>query len=139
MNPEKPGIQMRGCFVWMFCLILGIPSLSAQPPVGTERTVDLTLKDFLQRVVERNETLQTHMLEVEISRRKYKAERGIFEPEFFASYERNRTLRENTAEQSGALFNQSTFSELNNVYNSGLESLVPSGARIRVGYTLRDC
>ena len=38
------------------------------------------------------------------------------------------------SEQGGLLL----FSERNNIYDSGLEGLAPTGAKIRLGYTLSD-
>ena len=103
-------------------------------PGGTNA---LTLRAFLQAVIERNESLQTRVLEFEISRKRFRAEQGAFEPELVLSYDRVENKRENTAEQrrsSGVLL----FEEHNNIYSAGLEALVPTGARIRLGYSLRD-
>jgi len=77
-------------------------------------------------------------LDFGISRLRHASERGVFEPDFVASFAHDVNKRENTAEQSSAQFGRSTFTETNDIYNGGLESLVPSGARVRLGYTLRD-
>src|SRR5207244_5044676 len=47
----------------------------------------LTLGDLLERVLNYNEDLQIKMIEVEVTRRKFKAEREVFEPQFTASAE----------------------------------------------------
>ncbi len=98
---------------------------------------DLTLQEFLQLVVENNESLQAKVLDVEIARRKGKATYGQFEPELFGGYSREANKRENTAEQARSQLT-GRFEEQNNIYQAGIESLVPTGARIRLGYTLRD-
>ena len=106
-------------------------------PAAAATTNELTLKTFLQLVLQRNESLHARVLEFEISHKRLKAEQGAFEPEFVLGYDRVENERENTAEQrrsSGVL----VFKEKNNIYNAGLEALVPSGARVRLGYSLRD-
>jgi outer membrane protein TolC len=98
---------------------------------------DLDLKEFLQLVLERNESLQVRLLEVKIAQRRLQGEKGIFEPELLLGYDHVRNQRENTAEQrrsSGV----AVFEEENNIYTSGIEQLVPIGGKIRLGYTMRD-
>jgi outer membrane protein TolC len=116
-------------------LVLG--RASGQTSLSASVT-DLTLPDYIKRVLERNESLQEKVIEVEIGRRKAKGEYGIFEPELFASVSRESNKRENTAEQQTAAFGQATFSELNNIYAGGLQATAPSGAKVQLGYTLRD-
>ena len=111
--------------------------LSAATLIEPGKTNELGLRDFLRLVLERNESLHGRVLEFEIAQHHFKAERGIFEPELVLSYDRVENKRENTAEQrrsSGVV----VFDEDNNIYNAGLEALVPTGAKIRLGYTLRD-
>lgn len=100
-------------------------------------TNEIRLGDFLRLVISRNESLHARVLEYEINHQRFRGERGIFEPELVLSYDRVENKRENTAEQrrsTGVLI----FEEDNNIYNAGLEALVPSGAKVRLGYTLRD-
>jgi outer membrane protein TolC len=101
----------------------------------------LSLKELTQRVILHNTALQSKQLEFRISRKRYQAEKGIFEPDFVASYERDENKRRNTAEQQSQQFLLNTtriFQEQNNVYNAGLEGLIPIGGRVRLGYTMRD-
>jgi len=51
-------------------------------------TTDLTINQLIQQVLERNEGIQGRILEVAIARKKYQAEKGVFEPDFVASYDR---------------------------------------------------
>ena len=110
-----------------------LPAQSGTKPAS----VELTLSNFLNQVVERNETLQSKLLEVEVARLKSKAEYGVFEPEVFGSVERNFLKRQNTVEEERSQFS-SEYKENNIVYQSGIEGLVPTGMRIRLGYSLRD-
>lgn len=103
-------------------------------PARAER---LTLSNYLRRVVRANETLQARWLEARAARRRARAERGAFEPEVVASIQRQINERQNTVEQQRSTLT-GIFSERNNIYQGGLESLLPSGARVRLGYTLRD-
>src|SRR5436309_3099561 len=84
-------------------------------------TTDLTINQLIQQVLERNEGIQGRILEVAIARKKYQAEKGVFEPDFVASYDhvenkRQIGLQEKTLGQVGQ-----TFDEKNNIYNTGLE------------------
>ena len=116
----------------MSCLALAA-AVTVQPGM----TNDLTLRDFMRLVVEQNESLQVRALEVKIADKRFRAERGAFEPELVLSYDRVENDRENTTEQrrsTGVL----DFNEKNNIYQAGIEALLPSGAKIRLGYFLRD-
>jgi outer membrane protein TolC len=110
---------------------------AANPILQPGATNEIALRDFLRLVIERNESLHGRILEFEITQKRLKAEQGAFEPEWVLSYDRVENKRENTAEQrrsSGVV----QFNEKNNLYNAGLEALVPTGAKIRLGYSLRD-
>ena len=110
---------------------------AAGAPAPAVTTNALSLRDFVQLVIQRNESLHARVLEYEISQKRYRGEQGIFEPELTLGYDRVENERENTAEQrrsSGVR----VFTEENNIYNAGIEALVPSGAKVRLGYTLRD-
>ena len=99
----------------------------------------LTLEEAINEVLVQNESLQAKMLEVEIARRQFKAERGIFEPAVVGSFEHIDNSRENTIEQQAALglFATRDYNERNDLYNGGLEFLSPVGSKFRVGYNLR--
>jgi outer membrane protein TolC len=99
----------------------------------------LSLQETIQKVLIHNESLQAKLLDAEIARRQYKAEKGIFEPAVVASYDHVDNKRENTIEQkaSQGVFAGDTFRERNDLYNGGLEFLSPIGSKFRVGYDLR--
>jgi len=100
-------------------------------------SANLTLEQFIQRVAEQNEAVQMRVLSFEASRQAYLAEKGIFEPEFFGSASKESLDRQNTVQETRNQLSP-TFSEDNNIYQTGIEGLVPSGAKLRLGYTLRD-
>src|SRR5436190_12768748 len=117
---------------------------SAQPTNTNTRLVTvvtnlpgLTLQETVQKVLIHNESLQAKLLDAEIARRQYKAEKGIFEPAVVASYDHVDNSRENTAEQASSQLGRSAFWEKNNLYNGGLEFLSPIGSKFRLGYDVR--
>jgi outer membrane protein TolC len=103
--------------------------------------IELTLQSALDTVIHNNESLQAKILDAEIARRQYKAEKGVFEPAVVGSYDRIDNHRENTLEQQAALGNlgigRPEFSERNDLWKGGLETLSPIGSRFRVGYDLQ--
>jgi outer membrane protein TolC len=112
-------------------------ALGAETQSTAVRTNSLTLNQFLKLVLERNESVQLRRIEVEIADKRWKGEYGAFEPDFMVAASREANKRENTAEQRRSL-RIGVFDEDNNVYRAGLEGLVPSGAKVRLGYTMRD-
>jgi outer membrane protein TolC len=123
------------CLCAMLMLLFRAP-IQAQSTT-TNGVIDLTLDNLLTQVLEHNESIQSKLLEMEVSRRRASAEYGIFEPELFGSAEHVVNNRENTAEQESSQLSQQ-YSERNNVYQGGIEGLGPSGLRVRLGYSLRD-
>ncbi|HTD67232.1 MAG TPA: TolC family protein [Candidatus Limnocylindria bacterium] len=109
----------------------------AQITTNSPGTNSLRLNEFLQMVLEHNESIQLRALEVEIAKHRLEGERGAFEPDFVVAASREENKRENTAEQRRSL-RVNSFDEQNNVYRTGLEGLAPSGAKVRLGYTMRD-
>jgi outer membrane protein len=110
-------------------------------PTNSRVPEGLTLQQAIEKVLIHNESLQAKMLDAEIARRQFKAEKGIFEPAVVGSFEHVDNNRENTLEQQAAqgLFGggRREYSERNDLYNGGLEFLTPVGSRFRVGYNLR--
>ncbi|HLP75471.1 MAG TPA: TolC family protein [Candidatus Paceibacterota bacterium] len=119
-------------------LILIAAKSAAESAPTNPPPFELKLSEYLQRVLDNNEAIQAQMLEAEASRRKARGERGIFEPELVNSLTREINRRTNNTEQRAAQGGAGFFSERNTVYDSGLESLIPTGAKIRLGYTMSD-
>jgi outer membrane protein len=141
-------------FPWLTCLSLvvfvagfaPITRPTAAEPGATPASVwgqeaiaveSVGLAEYVERVLHRNESLQVRLLEVEVGRLRERGERGIFQPELVGSYEHLDSLRPNTVEQQRQQFT-SYYEQRNNVYSAALESLAPTGARIRLGYSLSD-
>jgi hypothetical protein len=124
----------------LLILVVALPCLSRGQSSNERGRMEMTLKEYLKQVLERNESVQERLLEFEINRRRNKAEYGAFEPEFFAAFSRERNRRRNTALEARSQQTSQTniFSERNSIYQGGIESLVPTGAKVQLGYTLRD-
>ncbi|MGO9478585.1 MAG: TolC family protein [Limisphaerales bacterium] len=117
---------------------LGFSLLRAEVAGNESPIVELKLTDYLQQVLQNNESIQAQMLEAEVNRRKARGEYGIFEPDLEASIMRVSNQRTNNVQQQAAQSGQSYFSERNTIYDGGLETLVPTGGKIRLGATLSD-
>ncbi len=116
----------------------GLSLLAAEAGSNESSAIEVKLSDYLQLVLQHNESLQAQMLETEVSRHKVKAESGIFEPDFKTSIQREINQRTNTVQQQAAQSGAGFFSERNTMYDAGVESLIPTGGKIRLGYTLSD-
>jgi outer membrane protein len=106
----------------------------------TNSAEELTVLELIQRVLRHNESVQMKMLEADISQKMEQAEHGIFEPQVVGSFERVDSRRPNNTQQlfSLGLSGANQLNERNSIYSGGLEFLVPSGAKIHTGYTLRE-
>lgn len=123
-------------------LVLPIGACAAPllPGASTNQSpvIELGLNDYLQVVLQRNNALQAQVFQSEAARRKAKAEYGAFEPQLELSAMREANKRTNTVVQQASQNGQGYFNERNNIYDSGIESLLPTGAKVRLGYTLSD-
>lgn len=97
----------------------------------------LALTNYIALVLERSEKLQADATSLRATNLYSRAERAIFEPALVGNVEHNESTRQNTARDVVSL-GSSLFDERNNSYTSALEFLVPSGARVRIGYSLRE-
>lgn len=113
------------------------PANQTSLPPMTVAPWSLGLSNYLALVVQRSEKLQADATTLRATNRYARAERGIFEPALVGSVEHNENRRQNTARDVVSLGN-SLFDERNNSYTTALEFLVPSGARLRIGYSLRE-
>lgn len=100
----------------------------------------LTLKEFLQKVLERNEVVQAQMLETEIGRQNIKIQKSVFTPSFVSDFEYVDSQRANTVEQQAnlGLFSQNVFKQRNTVLNNGVEWTVVSGGQLRLGQGIQN-
>src|SRR5438105_4992112 len=133
MIPEQSSTSRR--IAVFFCLL----SVCLGPAWGEpgSSVKNLTLQEFIMLILEKNESVQERILEFEINRKHYDGEKGAFEPEFVLGYNRVENDQQNTAQQRRST-GVAIFTEKNNIYDGGIEALVPTGGRLHLGYTLRD-
>jgi outer membrane protein TolC len=120
----------------LVCLTAFAKAAEPSEPVGLK--VKLSLADYLRMVVQQNETIQAQLLATEAGRQRALAERGAFEPEFVASAQHVRNRRPNTVEQQRNLSGVPVLDERNNLFDTGIEALTNTGAKVRLGYTLNN-
>ncbi len=108
----------------------------------------LSLNELISMVNERNERIHYQKLDWDISLDAVKNAEAVFEPEMVTSYTHSKNHMQNTSTERASqspldfLFGSpgeiSEFSERNNDYSVAVEALVPTGAKVRLGYDLRD-
>jgi outer membrane protein TolC len=131
------GVARQICLALLSSFV-SFSTVHAEPVSNATQVVELKLDDYLQQVLQHNESIQAQMLETEVTRHKMQGERGIFEPDFEASATREANRRTNNVQQQASQSGEGFFDERNNIYDSGIESLIPTGGKIRLGYTLSD-
>ena len=120
-------------------------ALDAPPPrPQAAETTDLylSLDAFIAKVHERNERIRFQQLEWDISQDAVANAQAIFEPQFVASYLHDYSHIPKTVEDYSSLgfldSESSTYTKRNNEYTSAVEGLLPTGAQVRLGYTLKQ-
>lgn len=118
------------------CLVL--PPAHGQAVSNRVVAVNLSLNDYLNQVLQHNQSIQAAMLETEVNRHKQRAELGVFEPQLDSSVTREENKRLNNTEQQAAQGGDSLFREQNTLYNGAVETVIPTGGKIRLGATMSD-
>jgi outer membrane protein TolC len=99
---------------------------------------DLTLPELIQRVLKKNEELQVKLLDFQVRRNKERSEYGIFEPAAYATANDQVDNRQNSSLQAAALLSQPFYHGTNITFEGGLETLVFTGTRLHLGYSVSD-
>jgi outer membrane protein TolC len=116
--------------------------LIAAEPAAEEHPSDqpklLSLRDFLLLVRERNEQISYQGSEWAVSREAVKGAHAIFEPALVGSYQYQEDKRRNTVQDLVSQGYYPYFQERSQSYQAAIEGQVPTGAKVRLGYTLKD-
>ena len=104
----------------------------------TNAAQPLRLSEYLNMVLENNETIQAQLLGAEAARHKALAERGTFEPEFVTTLQNTFNDRPNTVEQQRNLSGIPILNENNRTIDTGIEAMTVTGAKVRLGYALNN-
>ncbi len=137
---------------WVFAAMLLIASpatlataadsATIEPAPPPEANLHLSLDAFIARVHERNERIHFQKLEWDISQDAVANAKAIFEPQLVASYLHDYSHIPKTVEDYSSLgfldSSNDTYTKRNNEYASAVEGLLPTGAQVRLGYTLRE-
>jgi outer membrane protein TolC len=88
-------------------------------------------------VIDQNLRVRSEKLGLDAARRDAQAERGLFEPEFVASFGLESNRRQNSRERFLSSGGAVVFDEENILSSSALEATLPPGTRIRLGAQTR--
>ena len=110
----------------------------AQSPTSPRIGADLTLADLVKRVLQHNEEVQVKLMDFAASQSKAKSEYGAFEPQAYATINDQVDNRQNSSIQAAALLSQPYYFATNITYETGVESTLLTGTRLRVGYALSE-
>jgi outer membrane protein TolC len=100
--------------------------------------VGLNLEEFVRLVQENNEQISYQDAELAISREAVRGAKAIFEPAFVSSYQYQDDNRKNTLQEMVSQGFTETFWEKSHSYQAAVEGMVPTGAKVRFGYTAKD-
>jgi outer membrane protein TolC len=98
----------------------------------------LKLQDFLELVHQRNERILIQDAERVIKEQGILSAEAAFEPALVADYQYDDVRQQNTVRELVSLGFEPLFYEQSNTYDVGVESLVPTGARVKLGYNVRE-
>jgi len=110
---------------------------------STDKTVEpeilkLSLRDLVLLVRKKNEQIGIQNSEWIISREGIEGAKAIFEPSLVGSYTYGEDNRRNTIQEAVSQGLTAEFHQKSRDYGAAIESLVPTGGRLSVGYTVRD-
>ncbi|MFT4714703.1 MAG: outer membrane protein TolC [Candidatus Azotimanducaceae bacterium] len=98
----------------------------------------LPLRDFVKLVAIKNDRIAYQKMEWAIAKSGVDSVSGIYEPELTASYQYTDSDTPNTTEEEFRRSFAPTFIERNHDYSLAVETVVPTGGRVRASYTYRD-
>ena len=121
----------------VLCLVFACAGFLHAASAESSALVSLTREECLLRVMEYNESVQIKEMEWRISQFKTKAEGAIFEPEFVGSYQHQKNFVLTTAQQRTSLGGSTNLDEINDLYSSGVDYLLPTGGKLHGGYSVQ--
>lgn len=136
MTPPRSRLAITGVFIGLTLSVGWLAPARAQedrPPATYGSKEALSLENYLQRVVERNKSIQSRLMAFHSAWSLKRAEGGLFEPAFVSSVEYDDHQRANTIEVERSLRSGGTFVERNQNYNAAVEFKTPLGSKVRVG------
>ena len=107
-------------------------------PLLASGKIALNVRDFVRLVREKNEQISYQDAEWAISREAVKGAKAIFEPALIGSYQYSDDMRRNTVQEMVMQGFAPLWWDRGNSYQAAVEGLVPTGGKLRFGYTRRD-
>lgn len=133
-QPGRSGLAIAICFFAFNCAAApAVQNAAVEPNASPPGTRGLALAEYMQAVVEYNETVQARLLAFLAARSQRLAENGTFEPTWVNTGEYVDRSRPNTVELERSLRSGGFFKERNERYGSALEMQTPLGTRLRLG------
>jgi outer membrane protein TolC len=97
---------------------------------GDRHVTIVNISQLRTRVIDHNWDVLGKVLDYEIKRRAFEAERGLFDPALAFTYLHEDSRRPNTVEQRRQLEGVPELDERNDLYTGGVETLTPLGTRL---------
>jgi len=110
--------------------------LSSGALMGQDSARELTLDAYLGEVLDANDRIQIAVIQTEIGLRKRDAEATLYHPELVLNGQYQDIARPNTVQQERSLSGVAEFDQQSQLYSTGVESMIPGGGRVRLGYSL---
>jgi len=111
---------------------------TADPAKSSLTPFHVTLDGFIRLVMERNEAVLSQNLDFQISREKISNERAVYEPEFVNSWQRSDDHAKYSNEDKTSILFASEKDERTADVSAMVEGKIPTGAKVKAGYTLRE-
>lgn len=123
----------------IFCLFTaGFGVFSGRAQTNVLPSVDLTLKDYLHRVIQYNQTVQAQMVDTLANEYKEKSGYGIFEPQLDTEVSMEADKRLNNNQEESEQDNGALYVDKNILYNGNVDMLTPIGTKVQLGATMSD-
>ena len=120
-------------------ILLFLPGVVFAEEIGSISDVGaklrIGLKDYIQTVVEKNESIHSQEQEFLISRENIRREYSVFEPELINSFQRNQEKIKYSQEDKTSLLFSSESDKLIDSGNLMIQGKIPTGADVRLGYS----
>jgi hypothetical protein len=113
----------------------GSEAIKKEPSAGSSA---MSIQDFVRLVLKNNEIILAQHADYRISREKITNEKASFEPQFVNSYVRGEDRARYSNEDKTAILVASEKNERTADFNASVEGKIPTGAKVKVGYTMRD-
>jgi outer membrane protein TolC len=115
------------------------PSQTEEDERTDTESLALSLRDLIKLVQKKNERIMFQDLEWAISRQAVEGAKGTFEPALVANYQHLDTrFRQTVRELVETGFTTPIYEEDTDTQELAVEGLVPTGAQLRLGYSLRS-